>query len=199
MLAVMDDDDAKLAIAEAKALLDAAFTTPSEDRYEQLVRWARQTLQPHVDAGVPEALWLACSMPKVNAGRISDEEFHERHMTEARSAAQAGSASAQFFLACELDVEPTIEESTALFKSAAEQGHTYSKWCYGLNLLSGRGTPKNEPLGLKYIQEAGNEKFEGAIQFLSRAYGEGTYGFPKDESKAASWWAKLKDKDVIRY
>ena len=130
---------------------------------------------------------------------MSDEEFDRRHMFEVRAAAKAGSASAKFFLACQLDEEPTIRESTELFKQAAEQGHTYSKWCYGLNLLSGRGAAKNETLGLRYIEEAGNEKFEGAIQFISSAYANGTYGYSKDEGVAASWWAKLKDKDVIHY
>ena len=68
-----------------------------------------------------------------------------------------------------------------------------------MNLLSGRGIKKNESLGLQYIEEAANEKFEGAIQFLSHANASGTYGYPKNEGLAADWWAKLKDKDVIHY
>ncbi len=104
-----------------------------------------------------------------------------------------------FFLGCELDDTTTAEESASFFRKAAELGHSYSKWCHGLNLLSGRGTPRNEELGLQYIREAAEEKFEGAIQFMSQAYASGTYGYPKNEALAASWWSRLKDRAVIRY
>ena len=191
--------DPQLIIKEAKALLNAAWNTPSPERYAQLLGWVRESLQPLAEEKYPDALWLLCSMPKENSENLDWKEFERRHLLEVRAAAEAGSASAQFHLACELDSEPTVRESSLLFKAAAEQGHTYSKWCYGLNLLSGRGIDKDEALGLRYIEAAGNEKFEGAIQFLSKAYAEGTYGYPKDEGVAAAWWAKLKDKDVIRY
>lgn len=197
----MDNEpiDPKLIITEAKALLNAAWHTPSEPRYNQLLNWARESLQPLVDTNHPEALWLFCSIPKEGMGHLSGEEFDRLHWKEVRAAAEAGSASARFSLACELDAEPTIRESAELFKAAAEQGHSYSKWCHGLNLLGGRGIDKNEALGLRYIEEAANEKFEGAIQFMCNAYSNGTYGYPKDEGVAASWWTRLKDKDVIRY
>jgi TPR repeat protein len=162
-----------------------------------LVSWARESLKPLVDAKYPEALWLFCSIP--SGEHRSEEEFDRQHMIQVRAAAEAGSASARFHLACELDAEPTIQESAELFKAAAEQGHSYSKWCHGLNLLSGRGIEKNEALGLRYIEDAANSKFEGAIQFLCNAYTNGTYGYPKDAEVAASWWAKLKDKDVIPF
>ena len=104
-----------------------------------------------------------------------------------------------FFLGCELDHEPTLKESSRYFEQASVLGHTYSKWCYGLNLISGRGTEKDEARGLSLIRQAAEEKFEGAIQFVSHAYAQGTYGFPKNHELAAEWWSKLKDKDVIRY
>ena len=189
----------EIVITEAKALINAAWSTPSETRSGQLLAWAKESLQPLAKEKVPEALWLLCSLPKEGTEHLSPKEFDRLHMAEARAAAEAGSASAKFFIACQLDEEPTIQESTELFKAAAEQGHAYSKWCYGLNLLSGRGTTKNPELGLRYIEEAAKEKFEGAIQFLSHAYANGTYGYSKDEGMAASWWAKLKDEDVIRY
>ena len=197
----MDNEplDPKLIINEAKALLNAAWNTPSQSRYHQLVSWAQESLQPLIDVNHPEALWLLCSIPKEGTEHLSADEFDRQYMNEVRAAAEAGSSSAKFFLACELDAEPTIQESAELFKEAADQGHSYSKWCHGLNLLSGRGSEKDEALGLRYIEEAANEKFEGAIQFLYNAYTNGTYGYPKDESVAASWWIKLKDKDVIRY
>jgi hypothetical protein len=65
--------------------------------------------------------------------------------------------------------------------------------------LSGRGISKDEELGLTFIKEAGDEKFEGAIKFIVDAYANGTYGYPKDEEKSAIWWKKLTSKDVIHY
>lgn len=190
----------KLIIAEVKALLNAAWNTTSKRRHNQLIKWARTSLESLGDTKEPEALWLLCSIPGGKATEhLSHEEFHQRLMAEAQAAATAGSASAQFFLAGEIYSESTMQESTALYKSAAEQGHAYAKWCYGLNLLSGQGTEKNEALGLKYIEEAAEQKFEGAINFLSQAYASGTYGYTKDEAIAASWWAKRKDKDLIHY
>ena len=190
----------RIIIDEAKALLNAALLSPSRRRHNLLLRWAKESLQPLAEEGVAEALWLICTMPDQSSEQISHEEFDRRRLEQARVYANAGSASAQFFLACELDhAADTIKESSELFKQAAQQGHTYAKWCYGLNLLSGRGVEKNQSLGLRYIEEAANEKFEGAIQFLSHAYASGTYGYPTNEEIAATWWAKLRDGDVIHY
>ena len=108
----MDNEplDPKLIINEAKALLNAAWNTPSQSRYHQLVSWTQESLQPLIDAKHPEALWLLCSIPKEGSERLSDEEFDRQHVKEVRAAAEAGSASAKFCLACELDTEPTIQE-----------------------------------------------------------------------------------------
>jgi TPR repeat protein len=189
----------QLIIAEIKALLHAAWNTTDDFRYDRLIAWANELLQPLLDIEYPEALWIKCSMPISADEFISDEEFDKRHLAEVRKAAEAGNISAKFDLACTLDEEPTMVESASLFKEAAEAGHVYSKWCHGLNLLSGRGIAKDEDLGLAFIKEAGDEKFEGAIKFIADAYANGTYGYPKDEEKSAIWWKKLSHKDVVHY
>ncbi|MGL4667385.1 MAG: tetratricopeptide repeat protein [Saezia sp.] len=197
----LKEDHRSSIISEAKALINAAYHTPATNmrRFHLLFRWAKELLQPLADEGVAEAQWLLFSMPTKADKRISDEEFDRRRIEKARVLAQAGSIDAKFFLAVELDHGNTVAEASELFKEAAQQGHTYAKWCYGLNLLCGRGVEKNQALGLQYIEEAAHEKFEGAIQFLSHAYASGTYGYPKDEALAASWWAKLMDENIISY
>ena len=192
-------NEVRRVVEEAQALIAAAWHTANRRRFNRLLDWARQLLQPLADEGVGEAMWVVASLPQRAGEGITNEEFDRRHELNARAAASAGSAAAMFFLGCQLDTEPTITESTNFFRTAAEKGHTYSKWCYGLNLLSGRGIPRNEELGLRFIREAGEEHFEGAIQFMSHAYSSGTYGLPKDEKVAASWLLKLKDKSLIRY
>ncbi len=138
-------------------------------------------------------------MPVSADDTVSDEEFNRRHLIELRKAAETGNISAKFALACEIDEEPTKQESARLFKEAAEAGHVYSMWCHGLNLLSGCGIPKDEDLGLSFIKKAAEKKFEGAIKFVTDAYANGTYGYPKDEKESAIWWKKLTGKDVIHY
>ncbi len=122
-----------------------------------------------------------------------------RHWGAVRKAAEAGCVSAKFALACEIDEPATREESARLFAEAAVAGHAYAKWCHGLNLLSGTGIEKNEELGLAYIRESAEQKFEGAISFIVDAYAAGTHGYPKDVETSARWRKKLMDKKLIRY
>ena len=191
--------DPEIIIDEIKALLNAVWNCTDDLRREQLWKWANELLQPLLDAEYPEAIWIKSTFHDSEKEPISDEEFKERYLSELKKAAEAGSISAKFDLACEIDEEPTLAESASLFKEAAEAGHSYSKWCHGLNLLSGRGIEKNEKLGLSFIKAAGDEKFEGAIYFIADAYASGTYGYPKDEGKSAMWRKKLSHKDVIHY
>lgn len=193
-----DKIEPEITITEIKALLNAAWNTTDDYRYETLIKWSNDLLQPLLDIEYPEALWIKCSMP-TNDESISDEEFDKRHLAEVRKAAEAGNIEVKFNLACTLDEEPTIIESSSLFKEAAEAGHIYAKWVHGLNLLSGRGVSKDEKLGLDFIKEAGEAKFEGAIKFIVDAYANGTYGYPKDDETSVIWWKKLTDKDVIHY
>jgi hypothetical protein len=186
-------------IAEARALLKAAWCTADRRRYNRLLAWARKVLTPLAQQKIGPAMWLLLSIPGKKAKDISQQEFERQHRLHAEEAARCGSADAMFFLACELDEEPTLAESARYFEQAAALGHSYAKWGCGLNLLSGRGIDKDEPRGLALIREAADEKFEGAIHFVSHAYAQGTYGFPKNEELAAEWWSKLKDQGLIRY
>ena len=184
---------------EAQALLNAAWNTADRRRFNKLLEWSRGVLTPLAAEGVGEAMWMLASIPVAKGAHQSQETFEREHRLQAEVAAEAGSASAMFFLGCELDAEPTLWESSKYFERAANLGHAYSQWCFGLNLLSGRGTEQRAELGLEMIRQAADKKFEGAIQFLSHAYAQGTYGLSKDQELAAQWWSKLKDKDVIHY
>lgn len=194
-----DEVDPKILVDEAKALVNAACHTTDDDRYDQLIAWAQEIIAPLVEANFPEALWVNCSLPARDDEKITDEEFHKRHWEAVRQAAEAGVVSAKFSLACELDETATREESARLFAEAADAGDAYAKWCHGLNLLSGTGVEKNEELGLTYIRESAEEKFEGAITFVVDAYAAGIHGYPQDVEESARWRKKLKDKDLITY
>ena len=193
----MRDPSAQL--EEARALLQAAWRTPDRRRYRTLISWATKLLEPLAAAGQGDAAWCLASLPQDRKTHSTDAEFERRHKAKAKEAAEAGSSDAMFFLGCELDQEPTLVESTAYFRSAAEQGHPYSMWCYGLNLISGRGTDRNLNLGIQFIERAAEARFEGAIQFVSHAHAQGSYGYEKNEQLAAKWWSALKGHDTIRY
>ncbi len=195
----LEEIEPEITITEIKALLNAAWNSTDKSRYKTLRKWANELLKPLIEINHPEALWLKCSLPIQDDDTISSDEFLRRRLAEVRKAVDAGSIEAKFDLACNIDEEPTIVESAALFKEAAEAGHANSKWCHGLNLLIGRGLQKDKELGLSFIQEAGDAKFEGAIRFMIEAYSTGTYGYPKDEEKSAIWWKKLSDNDVTGY
>jgi hypothetical protein len=154
-------------------LLQAAWHTADRRRFNKLVEWARKILTPLAEQNIGPAMWILMSIPDPKSKSISHQEFERQHRSRAEEAARCGSASAMFFLGCELDQEPTLKESSRYFEQATALGHTYSRWCYGLNLLSGRGTAKDEARGLSLIRQAAEEKFEGAIQFVSHAYAQG--------------------------
>jgi TPR repeat protein len=184
-------------VKEAHALLQAAWNTIDDERFEQLVTWAREIIEPLAESGYPSALWLKCSLPY--DAELSGELVDELHRKQLEMAAEAGNANAQFSLACELDEEPTIERSAALFEKAAESGHAYAMWCHGLNLLGGRGIEKNKEEGLSFINRSAELKFEGAIKFMAEACASGTYGQEKSEEASALWWKKLSDPGLVHY
>ncbi len=178
-------------------MLDAAWQTTDDKRFDYLITWAREIIAPLADSGYPPALWLKCSLPYgSNLGQKAVERLHREQIEKA---AAAGDVEAKFSLGIELDRESTSKESAALFKEAAESGHAYAMWCHGLNLLSGRGIEKNESEGVSYIAKSAELKFEGAITFVANAFANGTHGYQKDEKASAMWWKKLSDPGVINY
>ena len=168
-----------------------------EKRFDQLISWVREIVEPLAASGYPAALWLKCSLPY--DAELSGEEVDELHRQALEKAAEAGNTDAQFSLARNLDKEPTLERSAELFRSVANSGHAYAMWCHGLNLLGGRGIEKNEGLGLSFIQRSAELKFEGAVKFMADACANGTYGQEKDEEVSALWWKKLSDPSLIHY
>ena len=184
-------------VKEAHALLEAAWNTTDDIRFEQLIAWAREIIEPLADSGYPPALWLKCSLPlDVD---LTDDECGALHRQQLENAAEAGSAEAQFSLACDLDEEPTLERSALLFQEAAESGHAYAMWCHGLNLLSGRGIEKDEALGLSFIKRSAELKFEGAVKFMADACANGTHGQDHSDEESAIWWKRLSDPALIHY
>lgn len=188
-------DNKKCILKEARKLRDALWHCSNEEVAESIRRWIKELLEPLAAEDTAEAKYIIESLGDDQV--LSEEEYDRRYMAQLRNGADAEVPEAMFLLAHTFWENGEHEKSAPLYKKAAAAGHAYSKWCYGLDLLSGRGIPADEFSGLKLIEEAANLKFEAAIQFMSDAYALGKYGLPKNEAIAASWQRELGSADLI--
>ena len=166
------------------------------------LRDARKLLKPLVEKNIAEAQYLAGSFALANEFE-SDAAFEKWQYELFHKAAESGYALAQFALgqayARGRDLGHDAERSAHWFSLSAAQGYPPAQWEHGLNLLGGRGFPKDETLGITFIRKAAENKYEGALQFIADAYEEGKFGFQKDPRLATSWRKKLQDDDVFHY
>jgi TPR repeat protein len=166
------------------------------------LRDARKLLKPLVEKNIAEAQYLAGSFALANEF-ASDAEFEKWHYELFHKAAESGYARAQFALGQAYsgrgDLGHNAEKSAYWFSLSAEQGYPPGQWEHGLNLIGGRGLPKNEALGITFIRKAAENKYEGALQFIADAYEGGKFDFQKDSQLAKFWRDKLQDEDVFHY
>lgn len=190
----------KSVLTLARSLIEASDNCTDDTQIDTLLTWARTALKPLVDEGIAEALWLSmrCESEEAREGK-TDTEFEAWYLAAAQKAADAGDPDAQFCASTMLFDKGNHEASNALCRKAADAGHAYAKWCFGLDLISGTGTDPDEELGLQYIKDAAGLKFEGAIRFMSDAFALGQHGFPIDTAQSARWQRILADKDVIHF
>lgn len=182
-------------LKEAHKLLDASWHCSNEELASSIQSWIKELLQPLAAEGIAEALYVIGSLDGDEG--LDEEEYDRRHLAHLQDGAEAEVPEAMFYLAHRYWEHGDYEKSASLYKKAAVAGHAYAKWCYGLDLLAGRGSAQDEPAGLELIEEAANLKFEAAIQFMSDAFALGKYGFPKDDSAAAIWQRELGSGDLI--
>ncbi|MEO0566451.1 MAG: hypothetical protein AAF066_01870 [Pseudomonadota bacterium] len=188
-------EEKSLRLKEAQKLLDASWHCSNAELASSLQNWIIELLQPLASNGVAEAQYIITSLE--DSEELNEEEFVRRYTERLQEGAEAEIPEAIFYLAHSYWENGNYEKSAPLYQKAAAAGHAYSKWCYGLDLISGRGVNQDESAGLKLIEEAAKLKFEAAIQFMSDAFALGKYGFPKDESAAAIWQRELSSGDLI--
>jgi len=148
----------------------------------------------------PEALYLAASFsfPETE----TEESYETRRLLLLKRAADKEYAPALYALGVAFDTGDQCpfdpEKAASLFKAAAEQGHAHSQWLHGLNLIHGiNGVRKDVKKGITFIRKSARYKIVGAIQSLAEFYEKGLFGFPKSNTKAKQWRAKLNDEDII--
>jgi TPR repeat protein len=182
---------------KAKAVMKRAEYAPHASRG---LRDARELLKPLVEKNIAEAQYLAASFALAHEFKSDAAEKKWRYDL-LHKAAESGYARAQFALGQAWhygDLGYDAEKSAYWFSLSAEQSYPPGQWEHGLNLLGGRGLPKDEAFGITFIRKAAENKYEGVLKFIADAYEEGKFGFPKDPRLATFWREKLQDDDVIR-
>lgn len=181
---------------EAKVLLDVRACCSSETVISEIENWVRQLLRPLADNGDAHASYLLGGLEnELHSG----ESFDDFVLNQFLTGADANIPEAMFYLAHWYWENGQKAKALPLYKKAAEAGHAYAMWCYGLDLMSGSGGEEDQQEGLRQIEKAAHLKFEGAIQFMANAYASGQYGFTKDDRRAAEWFREMGSPDLIRF
>ena len=113
-----------------------------------------------------------------------------------RTKAEKGDVNAMYLLARlyesggrGLKVDPA--RAFTLFKKCADTNDNRGLAKYGMYLLLGQGTPKNETEGALHLGMAANMGSKLAAFVIGRAYHEGSSGMSKDSVKAEYWLTKV--------
>ena len=88
-----------------------------------------------------------------------------------------------------LEVDPA--QAFGWFKKCADFNDNRGLAKYGMFLLLGQGTPKNETEGAIYLGMAASMGSKLAAFVIGGAYDEGSSGMPKDSAKAEHWLSKV--------
>jgi TPR repeat protein len=165
-----------------------------------MLGWACDLLDPLVAASHPAAVWLQSdAKSQFSDVEIDPDLARQERLSALMIAADSGVAEAQFFTSLHFFDEGDRARSYELCAKADAVGHAHAMWCHGLDLISGNGGERNETKGLKMIEQAATQKFEGAIRFMADALALGQHGLDVDKTKAAEWHRLLSADDVIRY
>ncbi|MCG3269574.1 hypothetical protein [Yoonia sp. I 8.24] len=187
-------------LGEARGLLAAVTLCSCSDRADVLLGWVVDFLTPLAAAEDPSAVWmLADAKSQFSESEVDPDVAERERLSALMEAAISGVTEAQFIASLHFFDLGEKARSFELCAQAAEAGHAYAMWCHGLDLISGVGCERNEQAGLKFIEKAAAQKFEGAIRFMADALALGQHGFEVDSPKAAEWQRLLSSPDLIRY
>jgi len=130
-------------------------------------------IEPLLAESNPAALFLYSCFSLANEESI--DEFEARSLRLLRMASDAGYLPAMHMLAVRYDVGDElvvrdVAKADALFKAAAEAGHSRAKLIYGTALFYGaNGIEKDQAKGLLLIEQAAAEGAEEAQDALEQA------------------------------
>jgi TPR repeat protein len=120
----------------------------------------------------PEALYLGAWY---SWGDETTEAFDRRYLDWITQSAKQEYPPALFVLAVRYNTGDLVNvdkpKAAQLFKRAAELKHAASQYTHAIDLLYGtNGIEKSEVMGIKYLLESKEAKFQGAFELLGRFY-----------------------------
>ncbi len=158
---------------------------------------AREVLRPLIEIGVGKAVRLNCSIFEEG---VSEDEMDRIYSEGILRAAELGDLEALYISGSFYDqgeyVPQDKEKASAIFRQAAELGHSHSQWIYACELLWGKGTfPQSIERGLDYLQRAIDNGSAEACITKARLYHEGEFGHSKNPEQVASMCQLARDYD----
>ena len=130
---------------------------------------AYKILQPLIEDGIPEALFLFSMFSLPNSESI--EDFEKRSVRLLVEAAACEYPPAQYALGICYDGGDLVEQdklkAALLFKAAAIGGYSKAQLSYGLDLYYGsNGIQKDTELGVVFVRKAAETGIAEAVTFL---------------------------------
>lgn len=163
--------------------------------------WMGKTLKPapHVrdlfDNFIVPGLWK-CERAQAWLKRLNEKKEREAKVKELQEGAANGDPKKMYEFAVALrhgkhGLTIDIPSAYKWYEKAAEAGHHGACATYGLCLMNGINLPKNERMGLAYLQSSALLGSEAGCFEIGLLYQQGAYGYPKDEEKAHMWYRRM--------
>ena len=131
---------------------------------------------------------------KVDAWKLKLEE--EEEVAEMLRKAEAGDGKAMYNLGVcyengELGLAKDKAKAFEWFEKSHEAGHAGGTGSLGTCYLNGKGVPKCPMRANTLLSQAAERGSKYACSKLGRAYAEGLWGFPKDETMARRYYSMV--------
>lgn len=163
--------------------------------------WMGKTLKPApwvrdmFDNFIVKGLWK-CDHALAWLKRLNDKKEREAKVRELTAGAGNGEPKKMYEFACALrhgtyGLTIDIPSAYKWYEKAADAGHHGACATYGLCLMNGINLPKNERMGLAYLQSSALLGSEAGCFEIGLLYQQGSYGYPKDDEKARMWYRKM--------
>ena len=131
---------------------------------------------------------------KVDAWKLKLEE--EEEVAEMRRKAEAGDGTAMYALGLWYELGQNglakdVAKAFEWFEKSHEAGNAGGTSNLGSCYLDGKGVPKCPIRGSTLLSQAAERGSKYACSKLGRAYAEGLWGFPKDETMARRYYSMV--------
>ncbi|MDP3817114.1 tetratricopeptide repeat protein [Pseudomonas sp.] len=182
----------KTNINEIDFLISAMHHCNDETRYKILQEIVTCTLKLPTDDSEGKIHWLKTRLPNFGGeAELDDSQTDSMLRLLLEKSALAGCKEAQYDYGCLLYEEGQFEQALLLYSDSAKKGYAPAQWCYGVDVLNGRGIKQDIRKGLFYIEMAAAQQYQNAVEFLVNYYSQESSGVMRDDFLAGMWKSVL--------